>query len=147
MNSSLASELSARDLNIKNMGKWLDMSFLTIPVLNLAFITEFLIIWSIVLALFLVTLVALFTVGMRPCRNIIFTKYWTNLLSLKSRTLILKSPTKTNFYCHFNHHWVVDKLNSKQFSSSFCEDFNAQIFDCNGIYIQVISDFVRERFK
>ena len=37
MNSSLASVVSTTHLNMKNMGKWSDMSVLIIPVLNSAF--------------------------------------------------------------------------------------------------------------
>ena len=90
-NSSLASIVSTRHLNMKNMEKWSDMSVST-PVLNSAFITEFVMIWSIAVAAFLVTRVGLFTVGVRPLRNIKLTKL---LLWLKSRTLTLKSPSKT----------------------------------------------------
>ena len=94
MNSSLALVLSTTYLIMKHMGKQSDM---IIPVLNSAFITEFGIIRLFpYLWLFLVTSVDLFAVGIKPCQNIKFTKLWTILLSLISRTLIFKSSTNNN---------------------------------------------------
>ena len=96
MDSSLALVLSTIHKNVKNMSQWMDMSVFIIPVLNSAFITEFVMIWSFALAVFLVARLVLFKVGIRPCPNIQFTKLWIILLPLKWRTLILKFQTKTN---------------------------------------------------
>lgn len=107
-----------------------------IPALDSKPFSEFVMIWSSILVVFLVMCVYLFKVGIRPCRNIKFTKFWTDLYSLKSRALILNYPININsllviyrfekmflndFLAHSDrHHWVVDKLSLKQNSSTCC---------------------------
>ena len=64
-----------------------------------------------------------FTVGIRPCRKTKFIKLWTILLSLKSRTLILKSPTKITSLLLNS---VFERIFLKWFSSSFGSPFEGQ---------------------
>ena len=49
----------------KQIQKWSEMSILNINVLKLVFTNKFVRIWSIIVDVFLVTLVGLFTVGIK----------------------------------------------------------------------------------
>ena len=75
-----------------------DASFYNL-YLNPVCITEFVMIWSIVLVVCLVTCVGLLIVGIIPKRNIRFTKYWTFLFASKSSKLMLKTPAKVISLC------------------------------------------------
>ena len=59
--SSLGLDLRCR----KKGGNWSEISTLNINVLKLVFTNEFVRIWSIIVDVFLVTLVGLFTVGIK----------------------------------------------------------------------------------
>ena len=59
--SSLGLDVGCR----KQIGKWSEMSILNINVLKLVFTNKFVRIWSIIVDVFLVTLVGLFTVGIK----------------------------------------------------------------------------------
>ena len=59
--SSLGRDVSCR----KQIGKWSEMSILNINVLKLGYTNKFVRIWSIIVNVFFVTLVGLFTVGIK----------------------------------------------------------------------------------
>ena len=131
MDSSLALVLSRIHKNAKDIRQLLDMSVFIIPVLNSAFVTEFVMIWSFALAVFLVACLVLLNLGIRPCRNIQFAKLRTILLSLKWGTLILKSQTKINSLLVIS---CFERIFLKWFSSSFESPF-AYIARCLEIFL------------
>ena len=80
------------------IGKWSETSDLIIAVLKV-FSTKLLVmIWPIVVAIFSVTLVGLFMVGIIPFWYIKFKKSWTFLLLSWSKRLRLKPPEYDNVY-------------------------------------------------
>ena len=66
-------------------------------------ITVFVIMWSIAVAVFLVTRVGLFIVGIILYWNMLLKKCWTFLLDSWSKRLIFKSPAKTFFFSMLYH--------------------------------------------
>lgn len=87
--------------------------------------TEIVIRWSIAVAVFSVTLMALFTAAIILYWNNKFGKFLTFLLFSKSKRFMLKSPARTNLSYLFrkwfsvrfhklqNLHWVVYKSSAK----------------------------------
>ena len=143
MDSSLALVLSRIHKNAKDVRQLLDMSVFIIPVLNSAFITEFVMIWSFALAVFRVACLVLFKLGIRPCRNIQFAKLWTILLSLKWGTLILKSQTKTNSLLVISR---FERIFLKWFSSSFESPF-AYIARCLETFFELLFGCLTTNFR
>ena len=79
------------------IGKWLLISLLKIVVLKLVSTKQFVMIWSIAVAAFLVTLVGLFIIGIILFWYNKFRKFCTFLQLSWPNTSRLKSPTIWNF--------------------------------------------------
>ena len=103
-----------------NMEKWWDMAVLIIPVFDPAFITEFVMIWPIAIAVFLTKSVSLVTAGIGHVETLNSQKIWIILLSLKPRTLIWKPPTRINsLLIVFRFEIIFSKLFSHSLGSPF----------------------------
>ena len=112
-------------------GKWYDIPVFKIEVLELTFISWFVRMWSIVVAIFLVTLVGLFMVGIISFSYSKFKSLRTLLHLSCSRTLRLKSPVI----------WKGFKLFFVFLKNSFKYLWNGSITPFGGLYKKISKVF------
>ena len=125
MNSSLASVMNIfRIWNMgrwrRNMEKWWDLAVLIIPVFNSEFTTDFVMIWPIAIAVFFTKVLVYLRQESDHVESLNSRKIWTILLSIKPRTIILKSPSRINpLLIVFRFEIIFSKLFSHSLGSAF----------------------------